>query len=127
MLTAEKAHAQVGDLRHSTFWGAIRGARGRWRDSRLPGDLVVTVKVEVPDPPVMIFELHFPVAPAMFCNPSELRVTIVIDRGINVPLWQDVSRGLWDQKPQFVVKPPAYVTAAISDFVRSRLSPSAAR
>ena len=40
--------------------------------------LVVTVKVEVPDPPVMIFELHFPVAPAMFCDPSELRVTVPV-------------------------------------------------
>src|SRR5262249_2347573 len=38
---------------------------------------------------------------------------IVIDRGINAPLWEDVSRGLWDQKPKFLVKPPHYVTAAV--------------
>jgi len=50
---------------------------------------------------------------------------VVIDRGINAPLWQDVSRGLWDQKPQFLVKPPRYVTAAVSDFVKSRLLSSA--
>jgi len=49
---------------------------------------------------------------------------VVIDRGINAPLWEDVSRGLWDRKPQFLVKPPRYVTAAVSDFVKSRLSPS---
>lgn len=49
---------------------------------------------------------------------------VVIDRGINAPLWADVSRGLWDQKPQFLVKPPRYVTAAVSGFVKSRLSSS---
>src|SRR5208283_1836991 len=50
---------------------------------------------------------------------------VVIDRGINAPLWEDVSRGLWDQKTQFLVKPPRYVTAAVSDFVKSRLASSA--
>jgi hypothetical protein len=49
---------------------------------------------------------------------------VVIDRGINAPLWEDIARGLWDQKPQFLVKPPRYVTAAVSDFVKSRLSTS---
>jgi hypothetical protein len=47
---------------------------------------------------------------------------IVIDRGINVPLWKDVSRGLYDGKMQFVVKPPQYVTSAISSFVEDRLA-----
>jgi hypothetical protein len=46
---------------------------------------------------------------------------IVIDRGINVPLWDDIARGQWDQKPRFAVTPPTYVTAEICDFVRSRL------
>jgi hypothetical protein len=50
---------------------------------------------------------------------------VVIDRGINAPLWEDVSRGLWDQKPQFLVKPPRYVTTAVSDFVKARLSSAA--
>jgi hypothetical protein len=65
-------------------------------------------------------------------KPSSLRFMdgadafVVIDRGINVPMWEDVARGLWDRKPQFLVKPPAYVTAAVSDFVRSRLLPAAA-
>ena len=35
---------------------------------------------------------------------------MVIDRGINAPLWEEVARGLWDDKPQFLVKPPRYVT-----------------
>ena len=46
---------------------------------------------------------------------------IVIDHGINAPLWEDVSRGLWDQKPQFLVKPPRYVTPEVADFVKGRL------
>jgi hypothetical protein len=47
---------------------------------------------------------------------------ILIDRGINAPLWEDIARGVWDQKPQFLVKPPRYVTAAVSAFVKARLS-----
>lgn len=42
---------------------------------------------------------------------------IVIDRGINGPLWDDLARGLWDQKPQFLVKPPRYVTAELASWV----------
>jgi hypothetical protein len=42
---------------------------------------------------------------------------IVIDRGINGPLWDDLSRGLWDTKPQFLVTPPRYVTAELAAFV----------
>ena len=47
---------------------------------------------------------------------------VVIDRGMNVPLWEAVARGVWDHKPRFVVEPPNYVTAAVWEFVRSRLS-----
>ena len=43
---------------------------------------------------------------------------VVIDRGINAPLWEDIARGVWDQKPQFLVKPPRYVTAELATFVR---------
>jgi molybdopterin-guanine dinucleotide biosynthesis protein len=46
---------------------------------------------------------------------------VVIDRGINAPLWEDVARGLWDGKPRFLVKPPRYVTRAVADFVKSRM------
>ena len=52
---------------------------------------------------------------------------VVIDRGINAPLWEDIARGMWDHKPQFLVKPPNYVTPAVTGFVRSMLSPPAAR
>jgi hypothetical protein len=47
---------------------------------------------------------------------------LVIDKGINGPLWEDVARGQWDSKPQFLVKPPAYVNAAVTEFVKSKLS-----
>ncbi|MEO8594146.1 MAG: hypothetical protein ABI759_12570 [Candidatus Solibacter sp.] len=61
-------------------------------------------------------------------KPSSLRFLdradgfIVLDRGINAPLWAEVARGLWDGKPQFLVKPPRYVTAEVADFVKSRTS-----
>ena len=45
---------------------------------------------------------------------------LVIDRGINVPLWEHLAAGLWDGKPQFPVKPPVYVPAAVADFVSQR-------
>jgi hypothetical protein len=50
---------------------------------------------------------------------------LVIDRGINTPLWEGIARGLWDTKPHFPVKPPRYVTTAVADFVNSRFSLSA--
>jgi len=46
---------------------------------------------------------------------------LVIDRGINVPLWEDLAHGLWDHTPRFAVKPPNYVNAAVVSFVRSTL------
>ncbi|HEY1239844.1 MAG TPA: hypothetical protein VGF16_04765 [Bryobacteraceae bacterium] len=66
-------------------------------------------------------------------KPSSLRFMdradafVVIDRGINVPMWEDIAKGLWDDKPRFAVKPPVYVTAAVSGFVRSRLSAAPTR
>jgi len=65
-------------------------------------------------------------------KPSSLRFLdradafLVIDRGLNLPLWEEVARGLWDHKPQFPVKPPSYLSAALCDYVRSRLLPAAA-
>ncbi|MBZ5724035.1 MAG: hypothetical protein LAP87_03485 [Acidobacteriia bacterium] len=47
---------------------------------------------------------------------------VVIDRGIAAPMWEEVARGLWDGKPQFLVKPPVYVTPTVAEFVRTRLS-----
>jgi len=61
-------------------------------------------------------------------KPSSLRfldradAIIVVDSGINVPMWESVSKGLWDNKKQFVVQAPYYVTMEIAEFVKTRLS-----
>jgi hypothetical protein len=47
---------------------------------------------------------------------------VVIDHGIAGPMWEAVADGMWDRKPQFLVTPPDYVTAAVTGFVRSKLS-----
>lgn len=52
---------------------------------------------------------------------------VVIDRGINAPLWEDIARGLWDEKPQFLVKPPRYVSPQLAEFVASSLTAASAR
>jgi len=46
---------------------------------------------------------------------------IVVDRGNEQPLWSGVSRGLWESKPQFRVRPPQYVTAVMAALVKGRL------
>jgi hypothetical protein len=51
---------------------------------------------------------------------------VLLDRGINAPLWDEVARGTCDSKPRFLVKPPRYVTAPMAEFVGSR-GPGAAR
>lgn len=66
-------------------------------------------------------------------KPSSLRFMdradafVVVDHGINEPMWREVSRGMWDGKPQFLVKPPVYATPAVTGFVRGKLAPAAAR
>ena len=79
--------------------------------------------VELVQPDVFLMLLDFSCEDF---KPSSLRFMdradgfVVIDRGINAPLWAGVAQGLWDQKPQFLVKPPRYVTAEIAEFVKSR-------
>jgi hypothetical protein len=46
---------------------------------------------------------------------------LVVDKGLNVPVFQGIAEGLWDGKPQFAVKPPTYLTRAVVDFVSARL------
>ena len=59
-------------------------------------------------------------------KPSSLRFLdradafLVVDRGINAPLWAGVAQGLWDGKPQFLVKPPRWVTPEVTAFVQSK-------
>jgi hypothetical protein len=79
--------------------------------------------VELVQPDVFLMLLDFSCEDF---KPSSLRFMdradafLVVDRGINAPLWADVAQGLWDRKPQFLVKPPRYVTAEVVEFVRSR-------
>jgi molybdopterin-guanine dinucleotide biosynthesis protein len=47
---------------------------------------------------------------------------LVVDRGINAPLWDGIAAGLWDTKPQFLVKPPRFMTAEVAEFVAQRLT-----
>jgi hypothetical protein len=66
-------------------------------------------------------------------KPSSLRYMdradafVVIDRGINAPLWQGVAAGLWDEKPQFLVKAPRYVTPELAAFVAGKMRAPAAQ
>ena len=58
-------------------------------------------------------------------KPSSLRFMdradafVIVDHGISAPLWEGVSRGLWDHKPHFLVQPPRYVTPQLAEFVTS--------
>jgi molybdopterin-guanine dinucleotide biosynthesis protein len=81
--------------------------------------------VELVQPDVFLMLLDFSCEDF---KPSSLRFMdradafVVIDHGINAPLWADVAKGLWDQKPQFLVKPPKYASAEVVDFVKSQPS-----
>jgi hypothetical protein len=52
---------------------------------------------------------------------------VVVDRGINAPLWDGVAQGLWDDKPRFLAHPPRYVTPELAEFVSAKLAGAAAR
>ena len=76
--------------------------------------------LELVDPDLFLMVLDFS---CQDFKPSSLRFMdradafLVIDRGINAPLWEDIARGMWDNKPRFLIKPPAYVTADVCAFV----------
>jgi hypothetical protein len=76
--------------------------------------------LELVQPDLFLMVLDFSVQDF---KPSSLRYMdragafLVIDRGINAPLWEDIARGLWDTKPRFLIKPPAYVTKEVCTFV----------
>jgi hypothetical protein len=76
--------------------------------------------LELVDPDLFLMVLDFS---CQDFKPSSLRFMdradafLVIDRGINAPLWEDIARGMWDTKPRFLIKPPAYVTADVCALV----------
>ena len=116
-----------------SFWlrapaGELARAAGTVRKMiESSGNLIVESNsiLELVNPDVFLMVLDFSCEDF---KPSSLRFMdradafLVVDRGINAPLWEDVARGLWEGKPQFPVKPPAYVTAAVADFVKGKLS-----
>jgi hypothetical protein len=59
-------------------------------------------------------------------KPSSLRFMdradafVIVDSGINAPLWAGVAEGLWDRKPHFLVTPPKYASPEVVEFVKSR-------
>ncbi|MCX6630652.1 MAG: hypothetical protein NTW28_23800, partial [Candidatus Solibacter sp.] len=121
-----------------SFWlrvksGELPRAAGMVKKILAQGENVIVESnsvVELVAPDVLLMLLDFSCEDF---KPSSLRLMdradgfVVIDRGINAPLWEEVARGMWDGKPQFLVKPPRYVTAEVVDFVRSRISAASAR
>ncbi len=117
-----------------SFWlrtpaGELAKAAGTLQKLLRQGEHVIMESnsvVEVVRPDVFLMLLDFSCEDF---KPSSLRLMdradafLVIDRGINAPVWEEVSRGVWDRKVQFLVKPPNYVTTAVAAFVRDRLSP----
>jgi hypothetical protein len=51
---------------------------------------------------------------------------VVIDRGLQQPLWTSPAEP-WRNKPRFAVQPPQYVSPALSGFVKQRLACAAGR
>ena len=80
--------------------------------------------LELVDPDLFLMVLDFGCEDF---KPSSLRYMdrahafLVIDRGINLPLWEEIARGLWDTQPRFAIRPPNYVTPAVVSFIRSRM------
>lgn len=46
---------------------------------------------------------------------------VIADRGLAIPLWEELAKGAWDHKPHFYVKPPNYVSAAVCGFAGATL------
>ena len=115
------------------FW--LRTASGQLAGARVALDKIFTLGTHTIVESNSLLELYRPdlyLAVLDFgCEdfkPSALRhldradAFVVIDRGFNMPLWENISRGVWDAKPQFPARPPYYVSAALSAFVKQRLS-----
>ena len=79
--------------------------------------------LELAEPDVFLMVLDFAQADfkessARFLGRAD--AIVVVDGGLDAPVWKNVARGLWAGKPQFPVKPPNYVTRPMVEFVRSR-------
>jgi hypothetical protein len=79
--------------------------------------------LELAEPDVFLMVLDFAHADfkessARFLGRAD--AIVVVDGGLEAPVWKNVARGLWEGKPRFPVKPPDYVTRPMVEFVRSR-------
>ena len=116
------------------FWlrtpaGELARAAGAIRKilSQSAGNVMVESNsmVELVRPDVFLMLLDFP---CQDFKPSSLRFMdradafVVIDRGINAPYGRKFRAVCGRRKPQFLVKPPRYVTAEVADLVSSRLA-----
>ena len=117
-----------------SFWlrtpaGELAKAAGTLQKLLKQGEHVIVESnsvVELVQPDLFLMLLDFSCEDF---KPSSLRLMdradafLVVDRGINAPVWEHVSRGLWDQKPHLLIDPPNYVPTAVLAFVKERLSP----
>jgi hypothetical protein len=111
-----------------TAAGELAGAEGALRKivARSPNVIIESNSVlQLLDPDLFLMVLDFSCpdfkpSSAQYLDRAD--AFLVIDRGMSAPLWAHAARGLWDAKPQFLVRPPNYVTAAVAGFVRGRLS-----
>jgi hypothetical protein len=138
VLTEEEAPTNT-DTGRFLAAGAVRSFWLRTAQGKLGGAVPVLRKMLAACDPVIVesnsilefFEPDLYVVVMDFSKedfkPSSLRfldradALVIIDSGITVPMWEEVSRGLWDTKKQFVVKPPYYVTMEMADFAQARL------
>ncbi len=100
---------------------ALEEILGQSRDTIVESNSVLAVLE--PDVFLMVLDFSrtdFKASSLQFVDRAD--AFVVIDRGMNVPLWDAMARGVWDRKPRFLVKPPNYVTPAVAEFVRGRLS-----
>ncbi len=118
-----------------SFWlrtpsGELARAAGTLRKILNAGQNVIVesnsvVELLKPDVFLMVLDFScgdFKVSSLRFLDRAD--AFVLVNRGISAPLWADIARGVWDAKPRFLVKPPRYVTAAVCEFVNSRLPAS---
>ncbi len=114
-----------------SFWlrtsaGELARAAGVLRKLLKQSENVIvesTSVVELVEPDTFLMVLDFSrddFKPASIRFLDRADAFVLLDHGINAPLWAEVARGAWDAKPQFLVRPPHYVTAPMAEFVRSR-------
>ena len=113
-----------------SFWlrtpaGQLSGASDQvWKILTQHKNVIVESNslLELAEPDVFLMVLDFARADfkessARFLGRAD--ALIVVDRGLDTPVWENVARGLWAGKPRFPVKPPNYVTRPMVELVRS--------